>query len=121
MRRRIKESYGERELIKTRRLEGELKESEEEELTREERVNLARFRANHHPALRRWRVMCEMEEDPMCGLCGEEEEDEEHLWMRCPAFEWRRTREGCGRDMRELTQDPVGVQALLGAILRRLV
>ena len=121
IRRRIKESYGERELIKTRRLEGELKESEEEELTREERVNLARFRANHHPALRRWRVMCEMEEDPMCRLCGGEEEDAEHLWMRCPAFEWRRTREGCGRDMRELTQDPVGVQALLRAILRRLV
>ena len=114
----MKESYGERDLIRTRRLEGELKESEEEELTREERVNLARFRANHHPALRRWRVMCEMEEDPMCLVCGEEE-DVEHLWMRCPAFEWRRIREECGRNMRELTHVPVGVQALLGTILRR--
>ena len=86
IRRRIRKSYEERELIRARRLEGELKE---EELMREERVNLARFRANHHPALRRWRVMCEMEEDLMCRLCGEEEEDTEHLWMRCPAFEWR--------------------------------
>ena len=117
IRRRIRESYGERELIRTRRLEGELRESEEEELTREGRVNLARFRANHHPALRRWRVMCEMEEFPMRRLCGGEEE----VWMRCPDFEWRRTREGYGRNMRELTQDPVGVQALLWEILMRLV
>ena len=60
IRRMIREAYVYRELIRTRRLEGELKENKEEKLAREKRVNLARFRANHHQALRRWRVMSDV-------------------------------------------------------------
>ena len=53
IRRRMRRNYPNRRLITSRDLPGERREKLEETLSREDRVNLSRFRANHHPALRR--------------------------------------------------------------------
>ena len=50
---RLREVYG-----------GELRESEEASLPRQDRVNLPRFRTGHHPSLGRWRAMVGRTEDP---------------------------------------------------------
>ena len=103
-----------------RRLPGDIHEDREAHLDRPTRVALSRFRAGHHPDLGRWRALVGRTEDPTCRLCGEEEETAEHLWTRCPALELRRRQLGLGLEMRELTDNPGGAQALLGYILRRL-
>ena len=90
-------------------------------MSREDRVNLVRFRSGHHPRLKLWRTMIGLEEDPSCRLCGEEEETARHLWMECPAMEMDRRTQFLGRRMAELTQSPTRVQALLRIIFRRLV
>ena len=104
IRRRMRRDYPDRRLITSGDLPGERREKLEETLWREDKVNLSCFRANHHPALRQWSVMAGREEDP---LCGKEEEDAEHLWVRCPAFMHQRIRHGRGFRMEEMIDDLV--------------
>ena len=97
-----------------------VKEDKEGVLSREERVNLSRFRSGHHTQLRRWLVMVKREEDDTCRLCGEEEESSEHLWIRCPALALVRFQHELGESMSELVESPVRAMALLRIILSRL-
>ena len=99
---------------------GGVKEDKEEVLSREERVNLSRFRSGHHTQLRRWLVMVKREEDDTCRLCGEEEESSEHLWTRCPALARERFQHELGKSLNELVESPVRAMALLRIILSRL-
>ena len=69
IRRRMRRDYPDKRLIASRDLPSERREKLEETLSREDRMNLSRFRANLHPALRRWRVMAGREEDP-CAACA---------------------------------------------------
>ena len=71
---------------------GELREAEEAQLPRADRVNLTRFRTGHHPSLGRWRAMLGRTEEPTCRLCQLGEEGAEHLWMECTALEGLRRR-----------------------------
>ena len=97
-----------------------VKEEKEGELSREDQVNLARFRSGHHTQLRRWLVMVKREEDETCRLCGEEEESSEHLWVRCPALALLRLQHELGTSLSELVESPVRAMALLRIILSRL-
>ena len=106
---RLREVYG-----------GELRESEEASLPRQDRVNLTRFRTGHHPSLGRWRAMVGRTEDPTCRLCQMGEESSEHLWMECGALEALRRRHQLGRSMTELVEHPLQAWAMLGEILSRL-
>ena len=99
---------------------GGIREDREGVLSREERVNLSRFRSGHHTQLRRWLVMAKREEDDTCRLCGEEEESSEHLWIRCPALATTRFQHELGKSMSELVESPVRAMALLRIILSRL-
>ena len=90
-----------------------VKEDKEGVLSREEQVNLSRFRSGHHTQLRRWLVMVKREEDDTCRLCGEEEESSEHLWIRCPALALVRFQHELGESMNELVESPVRAMALL--------
>ena len=69
IRRRMRRDYPDKRLIASRDLPSERREKLEETLSREDRMNLSRFRANLHPALRRWRVMAGRVEDP-CAACA---------------------------------------------------
>ena len=95
-------------------------EDREEELTRQDRVDLARFRSGHHPALGRWMKMVGLLEDSTCRLCGREEETSEHLWLRCESLEERRMGSFVGRSYEELFVYPVRAVAFLRCILSRL-
>ena len=90
-----------------------VKEDKEGVLSREEQVNLSRFRSGHHTQLRRWLVMVKREEDDTCRLCGEEEESSEHLLIRCPALALVRFQHELGESMNELVESPVRAMALL--------
>ena len=77
--------------------------AEEDELTREERVMLVRFRTGHHPVLRRWQAMVDESVPTDCRLCGRGEETMEHLWLECEALEVGRHTSGLGEELGELT------------------
>ena len=121
----IREEVGRRYAERTRnvdeRLPDKIRDDEEGRMSREDRVDLVRFRSGHHPRLKSGRSMIGLEVDPSCRLCGEEEETARHLWMACPAVELDRGRLSLGGSMAELTQSPTRAQALLRIILRRLV
>ena len=119
--RRSLEGHGEVQHEKTRKTyRGGVREERERGLSREEQVNLARFRSGHHTQLRRWLVMVGREEDEICRLCGEEEESSEHLWVRCPALALLRFQHELGTSLNELVESPVRAMALLRVILSRL-
>jgi hypothetical protein len=99
---------------------GPVREVEERVLSRGDRVDLARFRAGHHPDVRRWKVMIGETGETGCRLCGKGEETCEHLWVECEALEALRHRYELGRDLAELVERPVPAMALLSALLRRL-
>jgi ribonuclease HI len=99
---------------------GVREEEEERELTREQQVNLGRFRSGHHPKVRRWMKMVGSTEEDRCRLCDEAEETCEHLWMECPALARERWERELGENMGELTRSPVLAMALLSIILSRL-
>jgi hypothetical protein len=82
------------------------------------RVDLARFRAGHHPDVRRWKVMIGETGETDCTLCGKGEETCEHLWVECEALEALRHRHEIGRDLSELVERPVPAMALLSSLLR---
>jgi ribonuclease HI len=97
------------------------RERKELDMSREQAVDLARFRSGHHTATRRWQAMVGLVESAACRLCGGgEEESSEHLWVQCPALEALRFRHGLGRSLRELVEDPVRSLAMLSIVLSRL-
>ena len=99
---------------------GVKEEEEGEQLTRKQRVNLARFRTGHHTKLRRWQHMVGLANTAECRLCGAGEESAKHIWTECPELEDLRRRFNLGETMGELTESPVPAEALLSKILRRL-
>ena len=104
-----------------RRYSNGVKEEREKEMSRGDRVELARLRAGHHPDLRKWRKMVGLDQTDHCRLCGEEKtEDSEHLWLKCPALERLRREQRMGRDYGELFERPTQAMAMLRLILSRL-
>jgi hypothetical protein len=103
-----------------RTYEGIVKEKEEDGLSREEKVNLARFRSGTYPKVRRWMVMVGERVDAECRLCGQAEETCEHLLMDCPAIEEMGHIHQMGHELSELVRSPVPAMALLSKILSRL-
>ena len=93
---------------------GELRETEEASLPRQDRVNLTR------PSLGRWRAMVGRTEDLTWRLCQMREGNAEHLWLECGALEDLRRRHQVGRSMAELVERPLQACAMLGSILSRL-
>ena len=98
----------------------EIREKEEETLSRRDRVDLTRFRTGHHPALRRWLVLVGREESPDCRLCRMGDETSEHLWIDCEALVGLRRRHQLGSEMAELVEQPAAASAMLRDILSRL-
>jgi ribonuclease HI len=97
-----------------------VREDREKDLTKQETVDLARFRAGHHTKLRSWGRMIGRDGEATCCLCGEEEENSEHLWVRCPALARDRMEHRMGGGLWEMVDSPVQVIALLRIILSRL-
>ena len=71
-----------------------------------EPTDLALFLSGHHLALRRWQHYVGISEDAVCGLCGEEVESAEHLWLRSPALMVEQHHCDPGHMMDELVQLP---------------
>ncbi len=89
-------------------------------LSKSETTDLRRFRSDHHPALRRWKNLISRSEETMCRRCDNEEESNDHLCLRCPAFDADRQRLDLGAPPDELARLSERAQALLRIILRRL-
>ena len=100
-----------------------LNEEEEEMLDQKERVNLARFRSGHHPALRHFTVMTGASDTEQCRLCEMGHETTEHLVVDCPALMQDRLRIfGDPRpDLDVLVRTPTAASAYVEIILRRLI
>ena len=93
---------------------GELRETEEASLPRQDRVNLTR------PSLGRWRAIVGRTEDLTWRLCQMREGNAEHIWLECGALEDLQRRHQLGRSMAELVERPLQAWAMLGSILSRL-
>ena len=99
---------------------GELREAEEAQLPRADRVNLTRFRTGHYPSLGRWRTMVGRTEEHTFRLCQLGEEGAEHLWMEYAALEGLRRQHQLFRSMDELVEHTLQAWAMLRIILSRL-
>lgn len=77
----------------------------EEGMSREELVELRRFRAGHSMHLKGYQARIGQREDSECRRCGEEAEKTEHVW-RCPAGEEKRRKLGVGGGLGAMARKP---------------
>ena len=87
----------------------ELREAEEAQLNRADRVNFTRFRTGHHSSLGRWRTMVGQTEEPTCLHYQLGEEGPEHLWRESTALEGLRRQHQLIRSMASWWSTTAGV------------
>ena len=84
---------------------GRVKEQEDGNLTKEERVSLCRFRTDHSLELQQYRARTGLSKDTTCRICAGEPETTEYIICNCPGTLQGRVGEGI-EEMADLVERP---------------